>query len=268
MKIKALLGSLLLTGALHAQTLGTTVQEISDTSAAIIAQRQPQADSWGQQTALEDLLLLQRSATVLLEKLQDSDAQNIKVAQRELTAQASRVKSSSLLLPDSPADSAAIEALLGQVQAVDGRLTELRTRFAQRASRVAGSLADEEITTSNEQGFSLYENPHALLIDIRDARQLAASLETGRLPQLGFGLAQPNNLDSLQVRRFIQAGWALQRSAEGSFQDVSELIPQWQKFRFEYDRLGYAGSSSVTRQLERVMQRLDTFFSDFQTQAP
>ncbi len=259
MKIKALLGSLLLTGALHAQTLGTTVQEISDTSAAIIAQRQPQADSWGQQTALEDLLLLQRSATVLLEKLQDSDAQNVTVAQRELTAYASRVKSSSLLLPESPADSAAIEALLDQVQAVDARLTELRTRFAQRASRVAGSLADEEIA-SNEQGLSLYENPHALLIDIRDARQLAASLETGRLPQLGFGLAQPNNLDSLQVRRFIQAGWALQRSAEGSFQDISELMPQWQKFRFEYDRLGYPGSSSVTRQLERVMHRLETFF--------
>lgn len=265
--MKILLGWLLLSGVLHAQTLGEAVQQVRDSSAVLITKRQLQAETWGQKTAIEDLESLQKSAEVLLESLQSRDARSLVEAQRDFSSQASRVRSSSPLLPDAPSDTEAVQELLGQVRAVDNRLTEIRTRFAEKASRVPQSLGDEPLQ-SDSQAFELYENPQALLIDIRDARQLAASLETGRLPQFGFGLAQPNNLDSLQVRRFIQAGWALQRAAEGNFGDISELTPQWEKFRFEYDRLGYPGSTQVTRQLERVMDRLTAFFKESAAQAP
>lgn len=257
MKIKLLLGWLLLSISLPAQTLGETVQRIHDESANIIAQRETQADSWGEKTALEDLQTLKQSAQALQQSLEGHDAKAVLPLQRELTSAASRVRASSPLLPEAPSDAARLEEVLTLSQAVDQRLSHLRLRFAQKASRVPGKLADQPLRAED---LALYENPKTLLIDVRDACQLATSLQTGRFPPLGFGLAQPNNLDPVQVQRFIQAGWALQRSLEGNFQDISQIYPLWEKFRFEYDRLGYAGSSNVTRQLERVMRRLGTFF--------
>ncbi len=260
MKIKLLLlGWLLLSTGLLAQTLGQTVQRIHDESATIITQRETQADTWGEKTALEDLQALRHSAAALQQSLEGDDAKALITVQRDLASAASRVRASRILLPAAPSDAATLEEVLKLSQAVDQRLSQLRLRFAQKASRVPGTLSAQSLRSGDEH-LAIYENPKALLIDVRDARQLASSLQTGRFPPLGFGLAQPNNLDPIQVQRFIQAGWALQRSLEGNFQDISQVHPLWEKFRFEYDRLGYAGSSNVTRQLERVMQRLGTFF--------
>lgn len=256
MRTKLLLLWLLFAGALQAQTLGDTVQQIRDQSQAVLS-RNSSENTWGEQTAAADLKTLEHSASSLLQELEGDDAKNVLPAQRDLFLAASRVRVSASLLPE--AEKPPIEELLRHCQAVDQRLTQLRSRFAQKASRVQGPLADQPLE-AKDHAFELYENPRALLIDVRDARQLASSLQTGRNPRWGFELNQPNNLDPLRVQRMIQAGWALQRGLEGNFTDIQEIYPLWEKFRFEYDRLGYPGSNHVTRQLERVMQRLGDFF--------
>ena len=257
MRLKLLLLWLLFAGALHAQTLGDTVQQIRDQSQAVLSRNSAES-TWGEQTVAADLQTLQQSAAGLLQYLEGNDAKDVLPAQRDLSLAASRVRVSSSLLPET--EKPLIEELLELTQAVDARLTQLRSRFAQKASRVPGRLADQPLR-ADEPAFELYENPRALLIDVRDARQLASSLQVGRNPRWGFELNQPNNLDALQVQRLIQAAWALQRGLEGNFSDLSDVAPLWEKFQQEYDRLGYPGSNSVTRQLERVMQRLGDFFA-------
>ena len=261
MRRALLLTWILLLGAAHAQTLGQAVQKIHDDCTQILERgRQTPTLSWGEQTALDDLAALQNSAQALLDELDGDDARLLTAVQRDLSSSSSRARASYTLLPETARDTARLEEILQLSQAVDARISELRLRFAQKASRVSPDLASQALT-AEQRPLSIYENPKKLLIDVRDARQLASSLQTGRFPPLGFGLAQPNNLDSVQVQRFMQAGWALQRGLEGDFEDISEITPLWEKFQFEYNRLGYAGSNNVTHQLERVMARLGEFFA-------
>lgn len=68
----------------------------------------------------------------------------------------------------------------------------------------------------------------------------------------------------------LQVTQHLFRSPQPDFEDLPRMkaqglravLPLWLKFRREYDRLGYAGQNNVTRQLERVMDRLTLFFND------
>lgn len=260
MKKLLLLGWLLLSQTVWSQTLGETVQRIHDQSAAMQSRAAAETDTWGEKTASEDLQQLRQSATSLLQGLEGDDARDVISTQSLLRTAASRVRASSGLLPQGDSERAAVEELLGLSKAVDERLNGLRGRFAEKASRVPGRLADQPLQAAEPSPFELYENPRQLLIDVRDARQLASSLQSGRFPPFGYGPSEPNNLDSVQVQRLVRAGWALQRGAEGNFEDVSQLYPLWERFRAEYDRLGYPGSNHVTRQLEKVVQRLDAFF--------
>lgn len=250
---------LALSARASAQTLGEATATVRDRAEAIIAQRMPQANTWGQQTALEDLRGLHQSAAALHEALAGNDAVAVKTFQSDMTTAARRLKASQSLLPDAGADAASVAELLASVEAIDARLTDLRLRFDQKATVTPGPLASESLN-DDDPAFDLYPNPQALLIDVRDARQLASQLEIARYPGFGFGLGQPNNLDSLQVRRLVLAGWDLERALEGNYTDITDVKDEWVKFRREYDRLGYPGSSTVVRRLERVMERLTLFF--------
>lgn len=242
-----------------AQTLGQATLEVRDRSEALIARLMPQAQSWGQQTAVDDLRLVHQSAAALLEALNGNDANAVKDFQLQLESAARRLRTSHSLLPEP--DAATVADLVQRVAAIDARLTSLRLRFGGKAALTPGPLADQSLATS-DPAFALYENPQALLIDVRDARRLASELEVAHFPGYGFGFMQPNNLDSLQVRRLVLAGWELQRALEGQFTDVSQVLDEWEQFRHEYDRMGYPGSNQVVRQLERVVDRLTLFFDD------
>jgi hypothetical protein len=255
----------LLPTALSAQTLGQATMEVRDRTEALISQRLPQVDSWGEQTALDDLRLVHQSSAALYEALAGTDATAVKTYQQNLATAARRLKTSHSLLPDAAADAATVAELDSQVAAIDARLTELRLRFGQKATLTPGPLAGESLSPS-DPAFDLYINPQALLIDVRDARRLASSLQVGHYPGYGFGFGQPNNLDSLQVRRLVLKAWALENALQGQYSDISEVMDEWVDFRREYDRLGYPGSNQVVRQLDRVMDRLSAFFGDVASQ--
>jgi hypothetical protein len=248
-----------------AETLGQATQEVRDRCEAMIAQRLPQVDSWGQQTALDDLRGVHQSAAALLEAMSGNDARAVKEFQLGLSSAARRLRASQSLLPEAAAGAPDIAELETRVAAIDERLTELRLRFGEKASLTPGPLAEQSLAPEHS-AFQLYENPQALLIDVRDARNLASQLDFAHFPGYGFGFMQPNNLDPLQVRRLVLAGWALERSLEGQFSDISEALDEWVKFRREYDRLGYPGSNQVVRQLDRVMERLTQFFTAVETE--
>ena len=251
----------LLSVALHAQTLGEATREVTDLSQTLIEQRLPDVDSWGEQTALDDLRGVHEASAALSVALEGSEADAVRTQQQALVTAARRLKTSQSLLPNPAQAVPTLDDLQTRILAIDDRLTQLRLRFAEKATQKAGPMADLSLAP-NEEAFTSYENPQELLIDVRDARRLAASLESGRFPRQGIGFGQPNNLDSLQVRRLVLAGWDLQRALEGQYSDISQVQPKWDKFQTEYNRLGYPGSNTVTRQLDRVMTRLAAFFSE------
>jgi hypothetical protein len=253
-----------LPAAASAETLGQATQEVRDRAEALIGQRLPEADSWGEQTAIEDLRLVHQNAAALLEALSGTDAMAVRTFQQELSSSGRRLKASAPLLPAAPADAATVEELETRIAAIDARLTELRLRFDQKATLTPGPLAGENLS-ADDPTFEIYSNPQTLLIDVRDARRLVSSLEVAHFPGYGFGFGQPNNLDSVQVRRMILAAWDLERSLESQFGDISEVLDEWVTFRREYDRMGYPGSNQVVRQLERVMDRLTLFFDGVAT---
>lgn len=249
----------LLPVAVSAQTLGEATQEVRDRAQALISARQAQATSWGQQTALDDLRLVHDSSVALLEALSGTDAAVVKTFQLNLASAGRRLKASQSLLPDAAADADTVAQLESEIDAIDARLTELRLRFDQKATLTPGPLAAESLSAADPT-FEIYTNPQALMIDVRDARRLASSLQGGRYPVWGVGFGQPNNLDSLQVRRLVLAAWNLENALQARYTDISEVSDEWVAFRREYDRLGYPGSSQVVRQLERVVNRLTLFF--------
>ena len=246
----------LFTIGVSAQTLGEATEQVRSRVESMISAHPPQNISWGEQTALDDLRQVQQAATSLLEALNGNDAEAVKQPQQQLTSAARRLKASSSLLPETAERS---DELLDQVMSIDAKLSELRLRFGQKASLTPTPLFEQPLET-HDSAFALYENPQALLIDIRDARRLASQLEVGGYRDWTFGYGQPNNLDALQVRRLVLAARDLERALESNFSDISEVQAPWEKLRKEYDRLGYPGNTLVTRQLDKVMQRLTAFF--------
>jgi hypothetical protein len=258
MRLMTIFLALLTTGG-WAQSLGQAAQQVRDSAENLLTPRISQADTWGEQTAVEDLRQLHQSAAALFEALNGDDALAIKNFQQSLSSAARRLKTSQELLPDAAAAAPTVASLEEQVAAIDARLTDLRLRFDEKASVTPGALANLPMAPG-EDAFAIYDNPQALLIDVRDARHLAEELAGSHYPSLGVGFNQPNNLDSLQLRRLVLAGWDLQRALEGQFGDISNVMDEWIAFRREYDRMGYPGSNEVTRQLDRVMTRLTAFF--------
>lgn len=259
--IAAIIITLLLPVGAWAQTLGEATQEVRDRSEALIAQRLPQVDTWGEQVAVDDLRLVQESSAALLAALAGNDATAVKTFQQNLATAGRRIKTSQTLLPDPSADAATVAELESRIAAIDTRLTELRLRFDNKATLTTGPMTGIALS-SDDQAFDIYGNANLLLIDVRDARRLCEMLSGAGYPNLGVGFGQPNNLDSLQLRRLVLDAYALENALQGGFGDITEVLPLWYKFRQEYDRLGYAGQNNVTRQLERVMDRLGLFFND------
>lgn len=242
---------------LEGWTLGQATAHIQQQAGATLAALD--AQTWGEQAAREDLQMVEQRATALLQALEGRDARAVKEQQAELASAGRRLQASRVMLPPEFLQGPSWADLEQALTLVDRRLTQLRSRFDQRAAWTPGPLAEQPLE-GRDAAFEIYPNPHLLLVDVRDLRLLSASLEATHFPGYGFGFMQPNNLDPLEVRRLTLAAWDLQRALESQYQDISELLDKWQKYRRLYDRLGYPGSNEVVRQLERVVERLTLFF--------
>jgi hypothetical protein len=190
--------------------------------------------------------------------LAGDDAFRVDDLQDGFTVAVRRVETSSVMLPQTDQD--AITPVLQLAREINERLTELRLRFGGQAGTVAGSLAQVSLHASDGE-LDGYTNIEELLIDVRTARELVATLRAGQFPPLGVGFNSPNNLDPLQVRRLHQRAWELERSLSTQIVDVSQTLPEWEAFIQEYSRLDYMGTGSNVRQLERVVARLEDFYS-------
>ena len=241
--------------ATQAQTLGSALEAVEQDVQTVISQQT--GDSWGAQTAADDLNRLLAQAQRLSEALDLEDARKVEELQRGLTSAAQRVETSSVLLSE-PAQQK-VKELLATVGQIDERLTELRLRFGGQANLVPGRLSEVSLSADPPLD-GVYSNLADLLIDVRDARRLAGTLGNVRYPAYGFNQGGLYNIDPLQLDRVVQAGWALERQLSGSVGDVSDSLPAWNRFEREYNRLGYMGTGSNVRQLERVMDRLANFY--------
>lgn len=242
-----------------AQTLGTVTGELLDEVQGQLDALTDPTPSWGQAAARDDLIRLRDASTSLLNGLEGHDAEAIKKEQLELFIAGKRLKASWSLLP--VVDEVIYRSIQSEIAAISDRLTSIRNRFDARAARPLLPLSELALVAGPEDPFSLYPNPQALLIDVRDARSLCEELDYTRYPRNELGRISPNNLDPLQVRRMIQKAWELQRSLEGRYDDIYALTKQWKAFKNEYNRMGYPGSSNASRQLERVVTRLERFFN-------
>ena len=254
---------LFLTAAAWGQTLGSTLESVGTETGTIVSRYQ-NASSWGEKTAVEDLKRLVTVSHQLTAAFSGQDARQVENLQRDLMTAARRVGTSSVLLPDS--EQPKIQEIVNSVGDVDERLTELRLRFGSKANLVPGSLADVSLESA---GDGMYTNIQDLLIDVRYARELVQSLRVSRTSPFGYGYGfgtgpnGPNAIDSLQLRRAVQASWEFQRTLQGQVADVSESYQAWRKFEREYNRLGYIGSGRVVTRLERVMGRLGHFYDKY-----
>ena len=243
---------------LQAQTLGDSLESVEQRTQELVS-RYSSAHSWGEQTALDDLKRFLAETQRLSAALSGEDAAQVEPLQRGFSSAMRRVKTSSVMLPSS--ERTVVESMVAEASQIDQRLTELRLRFGSKASLVNGPLTGVSLQ-ADESLESTYLNLQHLLIDVRDAVRLASTLGNDRFPNnggIGFGI--PNNLEPLQVRRFVLAGWELERQLSVQISDVSQTYPAWERFEQEYNRLGHPGSGANIRQLERVMARLATFYN-------
>lgn len=252
---------LLTTGAAWAETLREATSDVIEKSGNLITSLQKEPQTWGVETALNDLHQLSHSARDLEKALDGSDAQTLKDHQTALSTAGRRVATSAALLPDSAGPQ--VEAINQQIEAINQRLSQLRLRFGTKASKTPTALGQMPLAES-EPGLS-YENPAQLLIDVRDLRRWVQNIQVGRFPAFGLlGSLPQNNLDPMQVRRFTEAIFDLERRLTGRYEDIQESLPAWRKVRREYDRLGYLPPGVTQRQLERLMARLDAFYGNLE----
>ena len=248
--------SILTFATAQAQTIGSALISVEQGSREIVSRQA--GESWGVQTASEDLSLLQSQARRLSQSLETGDASKVEGVQRDFTSAAQRVETSRVLLTEE--DQRRIEEILTTVDQIDQRLTGLRLRFGGQASLVPGSLG--EVTLSADSPLDRdYANIEDLLIDVRDARRLADSLGRVRFPPYGLSRGGLYFIDPQQLDRFVRAGWALERQLSGSSEDISTSLSAWSRFEREYQRLDFLGSDSNGRRLERVMERLGAFYA-------
>lgn len=239
----------------QAETLGEALQRVESQTEAILA-RHPSPETWGESQAVDDLNRFLLQAKRLSAGLSGQDAHSVESLQKGLRSTAGRVKTSRVLLSDS--ESKDIDAILELAGQVSERLSDMRLRFGGLASSVDSNLASLPL---DDAGLSTsYTNLNELLVDVRWARQLSLSLQPATFPQQGFNFGYPNNLDPLQVRRVQRAAWALERALSGRVDDVSQSKSVFERFRREFDRLGYAGTGTSYRQLTRIVARLDQFY--------
>lgn len=238
-----------------AETIGEVLKSVEAETQAVLSRQT--GESWGVQTAADDLQRLLAQSQRLSAAMSSNDAVEVEPLQRGLASAARRAETSSVMLSDS--DQQQVAGIAEKVGRVDERLTELRLRFGSKASLVPGALNDVGMEGETD---GIYTNIPDLLIDVRDAVRLASTLRSSNPPfNFGFNNTTPNNLDALQVRRVVLAGWELERQLSGNVADISQTVPAWERFEREYNRLGYPGSGFNIRQLERVMERLSAFYS-------
>lgn len=242
----------------QAQTLGDSLESVESRTQEMVA-RYSSANTWGEQTALDDLKRFLAETQALSAALSGDNAANVEQLQRGFTSAIRRVETSSVMLPSS--EGPGVESIVAEASLIAERLTDLRLRFGSKASLVNGPLTEVSLQP-DESLEDTYLNLQHLLIDVRDAVRLASTLGNDRFPgNGGIGFGTPNNLEPLQVRRFVLAGWELERQLSSQVGDVSETYPAWERFEQEYNRLGHPGSGANIRQLERVMARLGTFYN-------
>lgn len=253
--MKVCILALLVWSSAGAETIDQALQTVESRAQAVVSRQN--GETWGVRTATDDLNRLVAQSQRLSASLSSDDARDVQALEQGLRSATRRLRTSGVMLESR--DQAEVEEIVAIADQVAGRLADLRLRFGSQANTVAGNLSSVPMEpSSTELG---YENIQALLIDVRWAREAAQSLQPARFPYPGFlGFGQPNNLDPLQVRRVVQAAWALERQLSVRLDDVSQSYPEWERLSREYNRLGYMGTGRSARQLERVMNRLGDFY--------
>lgn len=248
--------SLLLATGASAETLGEAALAIRQDAVKILDRYSTPTPQWAESTALKDVEGISQAAQALYDGLDGNDADSVRVLQSELMVQARRAMTSSVMLSNSA--QADIQALLPEAERIDDRLTGLRQRFGGKASMTQVALRDLPV---EESSVETYSNYHELLIDVRAARERIQSLRVGRAYSGGlFTDGQPNNLDPLQLQRFINAAWDLERTLSTNSADIRRSQQAWERFHREYRIMDYPGSNFNVRQLERIMRRLERFY--------
>ena len=255
--LKVLLFALLVSAPSSAETLGEALQSVERGSEAVASRQQ--ADTWGVQTAVDDLRRLVAQSQRLSAALSSPDARDVKELEDGLVSAVRGVRTSMVML--SEADQAELGPVLDKADLVNQRLTDMRLRFGGKANTISGDLSGLSLEPSESE--LPYSNIQELLIDVRWTRDLVSALMPARFPQPGgIGFNQHNNLDPLQVRRVELAIWNLERTLSTNLDDVRQSVPAWERFKREYDRLNYMGAGRQVRMLEQRVERLERFYSD------
>lgn len=242
-------------------TLGESTREVSSRSQGLITKAQTMSATWGTKTALRDLESLNRSAQELEVALKGHDAALILEQQRVLATASRRIGVSGRLLPASIQPE--LRELQSRVADIDSRITQIRLRFATKASSTPRALSEVALFP-DETGLEVYDNPADLLIDVRAANLLVRSLSGESEPAYAIGIDSSYELEPSQINRLVRAAEELQSNLSGRYSDVRESLPSWKKMKREYDRIGYLAPTTTSRQLERVMERLGSFFGAYE----
>ncbi|MCA9792161.1 MAG: hypothetical protein KC910_10215 [Candidatus Eremiobacteraeota bacterium] len=237
-----------------AQTLLETSQTLNQRAQELVKQLDQGQPTWGEGLARKDLEALAQASGRLVEALPNNSADQL-IPEIEALASARRGLQTSRAVSgvENP-----IDELIVKAKALEGQLRDLRARFGGKAVPAGEHLASFPLTARVE--LAVYDNPQALLREARNVNDTARRVGNRSLLRYRFGAGQPNNVWPDDWRRLVLAAEAFERQASG-YSDVSQTRPSYERLRNAYRRLGYQPSTPATRELERAMERLETFYS-------
>ena len=246
---------LLLAGPSAGETLSEAAQSLSDSSFELHQQLKRPQPTWGHQQALDDL---ERFATASRD-LAGELAKGVEAEQKPETALGSarkRLETSKVMLSAEPGQLSLLEENLSQAASLEEKIRAYRLRFNGQAGADL-SRVDAESPVALAQ----YENPQALLVEVRCVRDLTLQLRASFFAAGGPGSGRPNNLDTMRLRELALAARKLERTLLITGIDVRDSKEQWEKLRRAYNRVGYIPPCVPGRQLELSMERLEAFYN-------
>ncbi len=262
MRVLSLLLFLLLVNPSAGETLSESAQRLADSSLELHQQLKRPEPTWGHQQALDDL---ERFATASRE-LAGELAKGVEADQNPETVLGSarrRLETSKVMLNAEPGQLSLLEENLSRAAALEEEIRAYRLRFNGQAG------ADlSMVEAAGPVGPAHYENPQALLVEVRCVRDLTLQLRASFFAAGGPGSGQPNNLDTMRLRELALEARKLERTLQITGIDVRDSIEQWEKLRRAYNRVGYIPPSVPGRQLEFSMKRLQAFYDSLVSSSP
>lgn len=242
----------------QAETVAEAAEKLAAESKQLFESLVVDQPSWGHAEALKDLQGLAAAGSHLAERLKQGADPDSRPEETLASARRRLKVSAAMLNADSEAQQK-VASLLGQAEQLEERVRDYRMRFSGKAGVNLAAAPMEGSAELNE-----FENPEALLIEVRYLRQMAQSIRFRPFPYGAFGLANPDNLDPREVREFVLATQNLEQRLSVRYDDVRQTSDAWRRVQVTYNRLGYIPSNFNTRQLERSMERLQSFYSSLQ----